>query len=213
LIDRRAPFVALEGPEGAGKSRLLAALARDLDERGVPHLVTREPGGTPVGEALREHLWKPPGLSIDGVTELFLLSAARHAHVREVIRPGLDRGEVVISDRFELSTRVYQGYGRGVDLGIIEAVTDVATDGLLPDLYVILDVDPDVGKERQAGAGHAPDRIEREDMAFMLRVRKGYHAVAEENGQALLVDASDSPDVVLQEVFSALRNRFPKFWY
>ncbi len=212
MTDAAAPFVALEGPEGAGKSLLLSALAEDLLTRGVPHLITREPGGTPTGEALREHIWKRPDLSIDGITELLLLSAARHAHMREVIRPALERGEVVITDRFELSTRVYQGFGRGVDLGVISSVTSIAVENRFPDLYVILDVDPQVGKQRQSAAGLTPDRIEREDLEFMLRVREGYRTVAAEEEGAVLVDASNSAASVHRDVFSLLRKRFPHFW-
>ncbi|MCG8466984.1 MAG: dTMP kinase [Gemmatimonadetes bacterium] len=208
----RPPFIALEGAEGAGKSILLKSLADDLAVRGVAHVLTREPGGTPTGEALREHIWKRPELSIDGVTELLLLSAARHAHVREIIRPALAAGAVVITDRYEMSTRVYQGFGRGIDLAMIASVTDVAVDGLYPDLYIVLDIDPELGRRRQREAGHTPDRIEREDEDFMRRVSAGYRRLAEEDEAVVLVDARDDTDSVRRAVFSALERRFPRIW-
>ena len=109
----RGVFIVLEGPEGAGKSVQIRRLSQFLTERAVSHVTTREPGGTATAEAIREVILDRPDLRLDGISELLLFSASRHVHVEEVIRPALERGDVVLCDRFELSTRAYQGYGRG----------------------------------------------------------------------------------------------------
>lgn len=203
-------FLALEGPEAAGKSIQMSRLAAHLDSRRVPNRLTREPGGTPIGEVIREHLLTgDPDIAIDGLTELLLVSAARAAHVQEVIRPALARGEVVLTDRYELSSRAYQGYGRGVDPGVVEAITRHATGGLEPDLYLVLDLPVEVGLARKRDAGFDPDRIEREDQAFMERVRRGYHALAESSDRIVLIDASGSPEGVTARLLETLSARFP----
>jgi dTMP kinase len=203
-------FLALEGPEAAGKSIQMSRLASHLDSRKVPNRLTREPGGTPIGEVIREHMLRGhPDIAIDGLTELLLVSAARAAHVEEVIRPALARGEVVVTDRYELSSRAYQGYGRGVDLGVVEAITRHATGGLEPDLYLVLDLPVEVGLARKREAGFDPDRIEREDAAFMERVRQGYHDLAESDDRIVLIDASGPPDGVTATLLETLSARFP----
>lgn len=206
-------FLALEGPEGAGKSIQMSRLEAHLDARGVSSRLTREPGGTPIGEIIREHMLRGhPDLAIDGLTELLLVSAARAAHVREVIRPALARRQVVLTDRYELSSRAYQGYGRGVDLEVVDAVTRYATGGLAPDLYTVLDLPADVGLARRREAGFDPDRIEREDAAFMERVRRGYVQLAESSDRIVLIDASGSPDDVTARLLETLCARFPR-WF
>jgi len=208
-----APFIVFEGPEGAGKSSLIARLSRVLDEGGLPHITTREPGGTPLAEAIREILLDRPDLELDGMTELLLFSAARHAHVEDVIGPALDSGRLVLCDRFELTTRAYQGFGRGVPPASIDAVTAEATGGLLPDLYLVLDVPASLGRNRQRGPDFFPDRIEREQSAFMDRVRRGYHElVAADPGRCVLVDAAASPDEVERRARDVLHDRLPA-WF
>lgn len=206
------PFVVFEGPEGAGKSSQIALVAAALARRGTPHRVTREPGGTPLAEAIRTILLDREDLELDGVAELLLFSAARRAHVEEVIRPALRRGEVVLCDRFELSTRVYQGLGRGVPLATIEAVTAAATGGLRPDLYLVLDVPTSVGRARQRGAELFPDRIEREHARFMERVREGYADLAERDPDIVPIDASGSSGQVARAIREVLHERLPS-WF
>ena len=206
-----APFIVLEGPEGAGKSGQIARLAAELRSAGRPFVVTREPGGTPVGERIREQLLRP-GLEVPPLTELLLFAAQRSAHVELVVRPALDRGDIVLSDRYALSTAIYQGVARGLDRAMIEDTTRIATGGLEPDLYLILDVDPEVGRSRQSSSGTAPDRIEREDRAFMERVRAGYRAFAAANHHAELVDAGGSPDEVAAAIRAVLARRLPS-WF
>jgi dTMP kinase len=204
-------FVVFEGPEGAGKSGQIARLARGLEEARRPFVLTREPGGTPIGERIRGELLRPD-LVVPPVTELLLFAAQRSAHVELLVRPALERGDVVISDRYALSTRIYQGVARGLDPVLIERTTMIATGGLEPDLYLILDVPTDVGRARQTASGDDPDRIESEDLEFMERVRAGYRGFARDQEHAELVDASGSPDEVAREIGAILTRRFPH-WF
>lgn len=202
-------FLVFEGPEGAGKSLQIGRLAQRLSTSGVPHTVTREPGGTAAAEAIRGVLLDRPELRLDGIAELLLFSASRRAHVEEVIRPALARGEIVLCDRFELSTRVYQGWARGVHPETVEQVTRAATGGLLPDLYVVLDVPVMVGTDRREAHGGRPDRIEREAEVFMERVREGYRTVAAEEARIAVLDGSGAPDEVEGRVLRLLGERLP----
>jgi dTMP kinase len=168
-------FVVIEGPEGAGKSTLIRALGARLAAEGRAHTLVREPGGTPLAEAARRAVLDPehrPG----PVAELFLFLAARADLVAAVIRPALDRGEVVIADRFDLSTMAYQVAGRGLDGATVRQANDLAKSGTSPDITLVLDLDPAAGRERQRSAGKAPDRMEQEDPAFHDRLAQHYRA-------------------------------------
>ena len=212
-------FLVFEGPEGAGKSLQIGRLAERLSASGVPHLVTREPGGTAAAEAIRSVLLDRPELRLDGIAELLLFSASRRVHVEEVIRPALERGEVVLCDRFELSTRVYQGWARGVAAETIEQVTRAATGGLLPELYLVLDVPVKVGLGRQGQDqddpgqlgffGPSPDRIELEERSFRERVREGYRELAAADERTGILDGSGTPDQVEARILAALQERLP----
>lgn len=202
-------FLVFEGPEGAGKSLQIDRLSARLSASGVPHIVTREPGGTAAAEAIRSVLLDQPELCLDGVAELLLFSAARRVHVEEVIRPALERGEVVLCDRFELSTRVYQGWARGVAAETIAQVTRAATGGLLPDLYLVLDVPVRVGTGRREAHGGRPDRIESEAEVFMGRVREGYRGLAAEEENIAILDGAGTPKEVETGILALLEERFP----
>jgi dTMP kinase len=168
-------FVVIEGPEGAGKSTLIRALGSRLAAAGRVHTLVREPGGTPLAEAARRAVLDPehrPG----PVAELFLFLAARADLVSAVIRPALERGEVVIADRFDLSTMAYQVAGRGLDDGAVRQANELAKGGTSPDITLVLDLDPAAGRERQRSAGKAPDRMEQEDSAFHERLAAHYRA-------------------------------------
>ena len=167
-------FVVLEGGEGAGKSTQAALLARWLRDRGVPCTLAREPGSTGVGEAIREVVLGRTDLEMPAESELLLILAARAAFVREVVRPALARGDVVVADRFDLSTLAYQGYGRGLDLARVRAAMELATGGLRADLYLVLDVPVAEGAARRRAAGGSADRIERAGADFLRAVREGY---------------------------------------
>jgi dTMP kinase len=202
----RGHFVVLEGPEGSGKSTLALRLGEWLRQRGVDPLVVREPGSTPAAEALRAELldaereWTPE-------MELLYYVTARADHVTRVIRPALEAGRLVISDRYEMSTRAYQGAGRGVDREHLEWINRVATGGLEPDLTLVLELPADVGLERLKSGGRKHDRLDRESLAFHQRVARFYHDVRGPTIRHL--DAAEPPEKLLQAVLHELRGALP----
>jgi dTMP kinase len=170
-------FLTIEGIEGSGKSTLLSGLSDRLRARGREIFVTREPGGTPVGDAIRA-IFLDRGVAVAPLTEALLVNAARAQHVADRIRPELDAGRIVLCDRFVDSTMAYQGYGRGVDLGVLRTICDAATGGLEPDLTFVLDIPLALSRSRMAARGRAVDRLEAEDDRFYERVRDGFLALA-----------------------------------
>lgn len=169
----RGRFITVEGIEGAGKSTHIPAMRAFLEARGHRVLMTREPGGTPVGEQIRKLLLEPRGEGMEADTELLLMFAARAEHVGRVIRPALAAGSWVLCDRFTDATFAYQGGGRGIEAARIEALEDWVQGGLRPDLVLILDVSPATGMARIGDRGRR-DRIEKEDMDFFERIRQSY---------------------------------------
>jgi len=206
----RPPFIVLEGIEGSGKSTQIRLLEDWLQQVGVAHVLTREPGGTPVGERIRETVLHGVDLSIPPETELLLILAARAAFVQEVVRPALERGMVVVSDRFSWSTLAYQGYGRELPLDQVTRMDAFATGGLVPDLYVLLDVSVGGGLERQGRAGMVADRFEGEGEAFLERVRGGYMALVAGEDNAVRIDGTDDAETVQARIRAALAGRFPE---
>ena len=203
-------FVVLEGGEGAGKSTQAALVAEWLGERGVPHTLAREPGSTGVGEAIREVVLGSTEFEIPPESELLLILAARAAFVRQVVRPALARGEVVIADRFDLSTLAYQGYGRGLDLPCVRAAMRVATGDLRPDLYLVLDVPVQEGVARRRTAGGAADRIEGAGVDFLRKVRAGYLELAEIDGRVEVVSGLGTPAQVQGRILCRLGRHLPE---
>ncbi len=197
-------LITLEGGEGAGKSVQSKALLQCLQERGVSAVLTREPGGTPLGERLRDIVLDLAGSGdspLHPLTETFLFVAARAELVERVIAPAIARGDVVVCDRFADSTVAYQGFGRGVETEVIERLNEIATVGLRPDLIVLLDLPVEEGLARARAAGIA-DRFEREEVAFHERVRAGYRTLAErEPDRWLVVDASQPPAAVTESIW------------
>ncbi len=170
----------------------------------------REPGGTPVGEAIRAHLWVPADVHLLAESELFLVLAARAELVRRVIGPALERGDVVVADRHDLSTLAYQGHGRGLPLEGIRRANALATGPVRPHVYVLLDVPVEVGQGRQEASGKRPDRMERSGMEFMERVRSGYVELAGADQRVERVDASRGLTEVQEAIRAVLRTRFPE---
>jgi len=180
-------FIAFEGGEGAGKSTQVAALAAHLREQGREVVVTREPGGAPAAEAIREILLDHRFAGLSARAEALLFAAARAEHVERTIRPGLERGAVVITDRYLDSSIAYQGISRALGIDVVEEISLWATESLLPDLTIVLDVAPTVG----LGRAGKPDRMEAEPLDFHLRVRQGFLDLAARQPQRYLVIAAD----------------------
>jgi dTMP kinase len=187
----------------------VALLAAWLEGAGVPHLVVREPGGTPLGEAIREVALTRTDLDVGPASELLLMLAARAALVRDVLRPALDEGKLVIADRFSLSTLAYQVYARGLDPDGVRSAIEFATGGLRPELCVVLDVPlEEASARRKAGAGR-PDRIESEGEAFRRKVRDAYLALTETEPGAELLDGSGTPAEVHARIRDLIVARVP----
>jgi len=201
---RPGRFVSFEGIDGAGKSSHIDALAAWLRERGATVVLTREPGGTPLAERLRELFLHEP---MDALTEALLMFAARRDHLRQSIEPALLRGDVVLCDRFTDATFAYQGAGRGFDQGVLERLEAWVQAGRQPDLTLWFDVPPAEAARRRAAA-RAADRLEREDEAFFARVREGYaRRAAADPGRFVRIDAAQPLEAVRNEAIAALASR------
>lgn len=181
-----------------------------MEGRGIPHRTGREPGGTPVGEAIRRVLLADRELTVSPETELLLMLAARAAFVKEVVRPALSRGEVMLADRFEYSTFVYQGVARGLGLDRVRELNAFATGGLQPDLVLVLDLPAEDGRSRQEAGGKVEDRIEGAGADFREKVAAGYRELAAADPRAEVVRASGEPMEVHQRLLRALARRFPE---
>lgn len=199
-------FLVVEGPEGAGKTSLSAALVARMEQQGLHPVAVREPGGTPPAEHARQALLDPAS-RLDPHTELLFVAAARAHLVQAIIRPALAEGRIVVSDRYELSTLAYQGAGRGLSRDTVAAVNQVATGGLKPDLTLVLDLPPALGQARQRTAGKSRDRFEQEDDGFHDRVAAAYLAVSGPSVRHL--DASLSQGEVLSRAWAALAEARP----
>ena len=204
----RGYFITLEGGEGTGKSTQIEKLASHLERRGFEVVVTREPGGTPIAEAIREVLLDPAH-DPDGLVEIFLLEAARHDHVERVIRPALGRGAVVVCDRFADSSLVYQGLVRGVGWEEVARLNDLATGGLEPDRTLVFDMEPTsaVGRarSRNSEASVRESRFDDEPTPFHNAIRGGYRELVRRcEDRAVMIDASGDQDAVFDRVRCAL---------
>lgn len=195
---RRGIFITFEGVDGAGKTTQVQRLAAALEPNVI---LTREPGGTPISERIRDIFLTSDGITT--MTELLLIAAARAQHVDERIRPALAAHQIVICDRFTDATVAYQGYRGGIDLEIIHQLNHVATGGLTPDITFILDLPPEIGLQRQQQGETHRDRLDKEPLEFHRKVREGYLAVAKAEPQRVkLIDATQPPDVVHTEIFA-----------
>ncbi len=201
-------FVVLEGGEGVGKSTHALLLTEWFTSLGLSFTCAREPGGTRLGEAVREVLLHHRDLDIPAESELLLMLAARAAFVRDVVRPALERGEIMLADRFEYSTFVYQGIGRGLGLERARELNAFATGGVRPDLVVVLDLSPERAAARRVG--RREDRIEGEGQAFLARIHEGYRTVAARDDHAVLVDADGTPEEVQTRIRQVLKDRLPE---
>jgi dTMP kinase len=207
----RLPFITFEGSEGSGKSTQAERLAARLQRCGVPHLLTREPGGTPIGESIRELLqFAPHNSDMTPETELLLFEASRSQLAREVIKPALERDMCVIADRFFDSTTVYQGAARKLDREIIERVNAFAVGDCAPDITFVLDVDATTAESRMQREPRKADRMEQQPTEFYGRVREGYRELAaHEPKRVVLIDASGDVGEIEKQIWKTLCSRFP----
>ncbi len=193
-------MLTLEGPEGAGKSTQIELLAAWLRGLGLPVLQTREPGEGPIGAKIRQLILDPASDGLLPRTEALLYAADRAQHVESCLRPALERGEIVLCDRYADSTLAYQGFGRGLDLDFLRQINRMATDGLSPDLTILLDLPVEIGLER-AGARAAADRMEQEKIDFHRRLAAGFlRLAAAEPERFRVVDASQAVEAVQEAI-------------
>lgn len=202
-------LISFEGPEGAGKSSVLEAILPLLEEKGIPFITTREPGGVDIAEKIRQVILDPDHTSMDAKTELLLYIASRRQHLVERVLPALAAGKVVLMDRFIDSSVAYQGYGRGLSVEDIEWLNQFATDGLKPDLTLYFDLDVEEGLARIArNQEREVNRLDLEGLELHYKVRKGYLALAEKEPERIVkIDASQSFEAVLADVLTILEKR------
>src|SRR2546430_16860321 len=207
----RLPFITFEGSEGSGKSTQANRLAAHLQRRDVPYILTREPGGTPIGESIRDLLqFAPHNSNMTPETELLLFEASRSQLVREVIKPALERDMCVIADRFFDSTTVYQGAARKLDREMIERLNEFAVSDCVPDITFVLDVDAATAESRMQRELRKADRMEQQPAEFYERVRRGYRDLATRGpNRIVLIDGSRSADEIEREIWETLCSRFP----
>jgi len=202
-------FVSFEGIEGCGKTTQIALLSDVLTKRGIAHSVTREPGGTAVGEGIRKILLHSETIHLTAAAELLLFYASRSQNILEKIEPSLAKGEVVICDRFYHASMAYQGYGRGIPIDFIDKLTELVCGERRPEITILLDIEPEIGlaRARARNSKHTEDegRFEMEEVPFYTRIRNGYLDLAErEKARIRVVPANRSIDAVHQDVLKIL---------
>ena len=202
-------FVSFEGIEGCGKTTQIALLSEALTRRSIPHSVTREPGGTAVGEGIRKILLHSETIHLTAAAELLLFYASRSQNILEKIEPSLARGEVVICDRFYHASMAYQGYGRGIPIEFIEKLTDLVCGERRPEITILLDIEPEVGlaraRARNSKRSEDEGRFEMEEIPFYTKIRNGYLELAHRDRNRIRIVAANRPiDVIHQDVLQIL---------
>ena len=202
-------FIAIEGPDGSGKTSIIQVLRQKLEQDGLEVVTTREPGGSPIAEQIRQVILDVENHAMDVRTEALLYAASRRQHLVETILPNVQAGKLVISDRFVMSSLAYQGMARGIGLDPVWAINQFAIDGQMPDLTLLVDVPADVGLERiQAAKGQRQyDRLDRESLAFHQRVRQTYLDLAQDWADLEILDGQKSIEAVSQECYDILQKR------
>lgn len=206
---KQGRFVSFEGIEGCGKTTQIALLSEALTRRSIPHSVTREPGGTAVGEGIRKILLHSETIHLTAAAELLLFYASRSQNILEKIEPSLARGEVVICDRFYHASMAYQGYGRGIPIEFIEKLTDLVCGDRRPEITILLDIEPEVGlaraRARNSKRSEDEGRFEMEEVPFYTRIRNGYLELAHRERNRIRIVAANRPiDVIHQDVLQIL---------
>jgi len=205
---QQGKFISFEGIEGCGKTTQIALLSDYLKKHSIPHTITREPGGTAVGEGIRKILLTSETIQLTAASELLLFYASRSQNIQEKIKPALDRGEMVICDRYYHASMAYQGYGRGIPLDFIHKLTNLVCAPYRPDLTFLLDIEPEVGltRARARNHGRAEDegRFEAEDLEFYNKVRDGYLELASEDERMQLIYADRPVEAVHRHILTLL---------
>jgi len=201
-------FISFEGIEGCGKTTQIALLSGYLQEHSIPHTITREPGGTAVGEGIRKILLNSETIHLTSASELLLFYASRSQNIQEKIKPARERNEMVICDRYYHASMAYQGYGRGIPLDFIQKLTDLVCAPYRPDLTLLLDIEPEVGLARARARNHAKveneGRFEAEDLEFYNKVRDGYLELASQDEHIQLIDADRPIEAVHRHILTLL---------
>jgi len=204
-------LIVCDGNNGAGKSSVIRAIEEHLISLNHQVVVTREPGGTRIGEKIRGVVLDPETPELCDTTELLLFAAARAQHLKEKIIPAIEAGMIVVCDRFTPATIAFQHYGRGIPLTLVQSINSFALEGFTPDLNIILDVDPDVGMRRVASRGEGLDRMEMQQREFLMRARNGFLRQAEQSPETfVVVDASQPFEVVSSEVLAVVDDLLAK---
>lgn len=205
---REGRFISFEGIEGCGKTTQIALLSEYLKKHSIAHTITREPGGTAVGEGIRKVLLNSETIRLTAASELLLFYASRSQNIQEKIKPALERNEIVICDRYYHASMAYQGYGRGIPLDFIRKLTDLVCDPYRPDLTFLLDIEPEIGLARARTRNHGrienEGRFEAEDLEFYNRVREGYLELASEDERIQLLYADRPIETVHRHVLTLL---------
>jgi dTMP kinase len=213
MTNKRGLFLTLEGAEGVGKSTNIEFITQYLEQRGIEYVLTREPGGTQLGEKIRELLLAVHEEPMSELTELLLVFAARAQHLDKIIEPALAAGKWVVCDRFTDATFAYQGAGRGLSMETIGELESMVQGELQPDLTLILDLDPEIGMQRAGNRGEL-DRFEREQMSFFRHVRQGYLDIAQaEPERCKVIDAAKALEDVKLDLLAALEQGLSKITY
>ncbi|KKO51567.1 dTMP kinase [Paenibacillus sp. DMB20] len=207
-MNRKPLFITIEGGEGSGKTTMIGRLSAYFQNHSIPYLITREPGGIEIAEKIRTVILDPKHTSMDARTEALLYAAARRQHLVERVEPALAEGLTVICDRFVDSSLVYQGLGRGIGMEEVWKINQFAIESRMPDLTLLLDIDPEVGMSRIMANGEREyNRLDMESMAFHRKVREGYRKIAERDPERIkVIDASKSPALVEREMIRVLES-------
>lgn len=210
---KRGLFITFEGGEGAGKSIQVEILASHLFEEGYEVTITREPGGTRIGEQIRAITHNTENVDLHPITEAYLMSAARAQHVAQIIEPSVEAGKIVVCDRFVDSSIAYQGYGRKLGPEIITHLNDLAVNGAKPDLTILLKVSPEVGLKRRYKSSKPKDRLDMQERGFYERVEQGYETLAKEHhDRYVVIEANSSIEVVSRAVWDSVKARLDRYY-
>lgn len=215
----KGSFITFEGPDGSGKTTQMKRLGKYLEKRQIPHILTREPGGTEISDAIRAIILNPAYTELTDATEILLYAASRAQHVKETIRPALESGMLVLCDRFVDASIAYQGYGLGVPLQQIKAINHFATDGLEPQRTYLMDITPEVARERMHNRSHSEyneslDRIEQRKYHYHQKVREGFKAIYSESKQRIcFINGDQEQEKVFDEIMEDFTQTLTRFGY